>query len=264
MAYEVANVNIATDTFNGWVTKTNIVLDQLTNYIVTANNEANGSLTTGNGFVIGILGANTICVPSQLRGGNVQSSDTLNVTSNVVIGNTFTINTLAGFAHLNTNTHIQAANAYVNATNITLYGNTLSVPANTVNFTSNTITVDNVNINSNVIFKTNLQMFVAANSDIGSNTTDPQEVFSFAKSSFSSGKITAQSKNGTNTNISEILIAHDTTTDTAQLTVYGSVKAPTTANLGVYSTTTNATHVVLNYLQSGPSTAVKIVANLIK
>jgi hypothetical protein len=264
MAYAVANVNIATDTFNGWVTKTNLTLHQLTNYIVTANNEANGSLTTGNGFVIGILGSNTICVPSQLRGGNVQSTNTLNITSNVVVGNTFTINSLANFAYFNTNTSIQAANVYVNATNITLYSNTLSVPSNTVNFNSNTITVDNANINSNLIIRTDCSLIVYSNNDIGSNISTPVDVFSFSKGSFSTGKLSVQSKFGTNTNISEILVAHDTTTNTAQLTVYGSIKAPTTANLGVYSISTNATHVVLGFTQTNPNTSVKVVANLIK
>jgi len=260
----IANTNIATETFGQWLIKTNEIVTALRTEIVTANSEANGSLTTGNAFVVGILGANTIVVPSALRGGNVQSSNTLNITSNVVIGNTFTINSTATSASLLTNTLIQAANAFVNATNITLTGNTLTIPSNTVNFTSNTITLDNVNINSNVIFRTDLQQFVVANTDLGSDTSSPQVVFSFAKASFSSGKITAQNKKGTNTNITEILVAHDTTTNTSQLTVYGSIKAPTTANLGVYSTTTNATHVILNYLQTNTSSSVKIVANLIK
>jgi len=260
----IANTNIATETFGQWLIKTNEIVTSLRTEIVTANSEANGSLTTGNAFVIGILGANTVVVPTALRGGNVQSSNTLNITSNVVVSNTFTINTSAGSINLLANTRIEAANAYVNATNITLTGNTLSISSNTTNITANTITLDGVNINSNVIFRTDLQQFVVANTDLGSNISSAQEVFSFAKSSFSSGKITAQNKKGTNTNITEILIAHDTTSNVAQLTVYGSIKAPLAANLGVYTATTNATHVVLNYLQTNTSSSVKLVANLIK
>lgn len=266
MAYEVANVNIAVDTFNSWVTKTNVVLDQLTNYIVTANNEANGSLTTGNGFVIGILGANTICVPSSLRGGNVQASDTLNITSATVVGNTFTVNSSASQAYLNTNTHIQSSNVYVNAAAITLYNASGSVTVKTPTVTVNatTITVDDANINSNLTIRTDLGLFVSSNTDIGSNTTTPQTVYAFDKSVYSSGKITAQSKKGANVNISEILVAYEDSGNTSQLTVYGSVKAPTSANLGVYSVSSNATHVLLNFTQTQQNTAVKIVANLIK
>ena len=264
MAKSVANVNIATDTFNGWVTKTNILLDALTNEIVTANTQANGSLTTGNGFVIGIFGSNTICAPSQLRGGNVQSSNTLSITSNVVVGNTFTVNSLATSVYLNTNVHVQGANSFTNATNITLTGNTLSIPANTVTVTANTITFDGVNINSNLTIKTDLSVVVASNTDLGTDTSSALEVLSFSKSGFSSGKLTAQAKKGTNTSISEILVAHDTTTNTAQLTVYGVVRAPSTINLGSFSATTNATHVIVGYTQASQNQSVKVVANLIK
>lgn len=260
----ISNTNVSTDTFSQWLTKTNEVVNSLKTEIVTANTIAGGSVTTGNAFVNGIFTAAELTANTVLRGGNVTTSNTLNITSNVVVGNTFTINASAESISLLANTRIQAANAFVNATNITLTGNTLTIPSNTVNFTSNTITVDSVNINSNVIFRTHLQQFVVANTNLGSNTSVGQEVFNFAKADFSSGKLTAQNKNGTNTNITEILIAHDTTTNTAQITVYGSIKAPLTSNLGVYSTTTNATHVILNYQQTNTSSSVKIVANLIK
>ena len=85
MTKAASNVSIATDTFNGWVTQTNVLLSALTNEIVTANTLANGSLTTGNAFVNGIFGANTVTVPTALRGGNVQSSGNLNITSAVII-----------------------------------------------------------------------------------------------------------------------------------------------------------------------------------
>ena len=264
MAKLVANVNIAVDTFNGWVTKTNVLLDALTNEIVTANTQANGSLTTGNSFVIGIFGSNTVCVPTQLRGGNVQSSNTLNITSDVIVGNTFTINSSATSAYLNTNTHIRASNAHINATSISLLGNTLSISSNTTTFTSNTIVVDGVNINSNLILRSDVTMMVAANSDIGVNIVSPVLVFYFDKATFSSGKLTAQTKKGSNTQLNEVIVVHDTTTNAAHLTVYGTVRAPATANLGVYSITSNATHVLLNFTQTQVSTAVKIIANLIK
>jgi len=266
MAHLIANVNIASDTFNGWVTKTNFLLNSLSTEIVTANNEANGSLTTGNGFVIGILGANTICVPSALRGGNVQSSNTLNITSATIASGNLTVNSSATFVHITPSAtfNVYTSNSYTNATNITLTGNTITVPANTVTFNANTITVDGANINSNLIIRTDLSVYVVSNTDIGTNISSAQTVFTFPKASFSSGKITAQSKKGTNTQINEIILAHDTTTNVAQLTVYGSVYVPTTANIGVYSVSTNATHILLGFTQTQVSSAVKLVANLIK
>jgi len=266
MSKAVANVDIATFTFNQWVEQTNKLLYSLTNEIVTANNEANGSLTTGNGFVVGILGANTIVVPSALRGGNVQSSNTLNITSATIASGNLTINASAVFVNVipTTTFTVQTANSYTNTINTTLAGNTLSIPTNTVNFVSNTITVDNANINSNLIIRTDLSIIVLSNTDIGSNISTPVPVFSFLKASSSSGKITGQIKKGSNTQINEILVAHDTTTNTAQLTVYGTVSAPSSANLGVYSATTNATSIILNVLQTQANSAVKVVANLIK
>ena len=266
MTKAVSNVNIATDTFNGWVTQTNVLLSALNNEIVTANTLANGSLTTGNAFVNGIFGANTVTVPSALRGGNVQSSGNLNITSAVIISGNVSVNTTSNTFVVNSTTtfSVQTANSYTNATNITLTGNTLTASANTVAFTGNTITVDSVNINSNLQIRTDLGLFVVSNTDLGSDTTNPLEVLAFTKAGYSSGKITAQSKKGSNTQINECVVAHDTTTNVAQLTVYGTVQVPTSANLGVYSATTNATHVSIRFKQTNANSAVKVVAHLIK
>lgn len=262
----VANVDIATYTFNQWVEQTNKLLYSLTNEIVTANNEANGSLTVGNGFVVGIFGANTIVVPSVLRGGNVQTSNTLNITSATVASGNLTVNSSAVFVNVTPTTTfaVQTSNSYTNTINTTLTGNTLTIPTNTVNFVSNTITVDNANINSNLIIRSDLTLVVYSNTDIGNITVTPQPVFSFLKTNVSSAKMTGQIKKGSNTQINEILVAYDSTTATPQLTVYGTVSAPPSANLGAYSVSTNATSVIINVLQTQANSAVKIVANLIK
>jgi len=260
----IANVNIAVDTFVTWLTRTNQLVESLRTEVVTANAEANGSLTTGNAFVVGILGANTIVVPTALRGGNVQSSNTLYITSASQFGGNLTVNSSATFVDVAANIAVTSANVYVNATNITLTGNTLSIPANTVAFTSNTITLDNVNINSNLTIRTDSSIIVVSNTDLGSTTASPVGVFDFAKSSYSAGKITAVAKKGSNTQINEIVLAHDTTTNVALLTVYGTVTAPSGANIGVYSATTNATHVIVQFQQVAANSSVKLNANLLK
>jgi len=263
MAKPVANVDIATDTFGGWVTQTNKLLDALTNEILTANSEANGSLVTGNAFVIGILGSNNVVVDSALRGGNVQTLATLNIISDVAVSGNLTVNSTAVFVRLQTNTSISAANLFCNAVNSTLNGNTLNIGSNTVVVTSNTITLNNVNIGSNVIFNTNHTLIVSANANLGTGLT-PLPVFTFPKATYSSGKITAQSQLGTNTQINELVVAQDTTTNTAQLTVYATIVAPAGANLGVYSVSTDASNVIVSFAQTQNNSSVKIVANLIK
>ena len=260
----IANVNIAVDTFTTWLTRTNQIVESLKTEIVTANTQANGSLTTGNAFIVGILGANTIVAPTGIRGGNVQSSNTLNIISASEFSGNITINSTASFINSAANVSIINSNTSISATNATIAGNTLVLSSNTVSVTANTITVDNVNINSNLIIRSDLSMIVFSNPDIGSVTASPVNVFSFAKSSFSSGKISAQVKKGTSTQISEIVIAQDPTTNVAFVTVYGTVSAPAAVNLGAFSGTTNASHVILQLQQTQTNSSLKLHANLIK
>ena len=120
------------------------------------------------------------------------------------------------------------------------------------------------NVSGNATFNTDYVIVVGSNTNIGSNTTDPQRVFSFPKGTYSSAKITAQVKtvNDANTQINEIVLAHDTTT--SFLTVYGTVSSPLNSNLGVFSTAINTANVELYLLQSTANTKIKVVAHLIK
>lgn len=113
MAKSVANVNIATDTFAGWLGKTNILLDAMTNEIVSVSNTTYGSNVTGNGSVYGTLSANTLST-NVLRGGGV--------------GNTANIATIT----------IGISNSSVSS-NVNLTGYSANVTANTLTITSNTV-----------------------------------------------------------------------------------------------------------------------------
>lgn len=70
------------DTFYSWIVKTNGIINLCNTEVVTANNSANGAITTGNGYVIGAFGANTV-VASILAGGNTLSTSTLTISTNV-------------------------------------------------------------------------------------------------------------------------------------------------------------------------------------
>lgn len=94
MAKQLPIVDTNADTFYAWIVKTNGLVQLCNTEVVTANTSANGAVTTGMGYVIGSLGANTV-VATELRGGNTISTGVLNITSNTIFttsANTVLIN----------------------------------------------------------------------------------------------------------------------------------------------------------------------------
>jgi hypothetical protein len=85
MSRTIANLDIASDTFGSWVSKTNQIAYTFEEVVTIKANTA-GDATSGNGFVVGVFGANTITATS-IRGGNVTSSSNLAILSNTAIGN---------------------------------------------------------------------------------------------------------------------------------------------------------------------------------
>jgi len=85
MSRTFSNVTVNSDTFFSWISKTNNMLDAYKE-TVTVKANTSGDMSTGNGFITGIFGANTI-VSSILRGGNVQSNSSLTLISNTGFGN---------------------------------------------------------------------------------------------------------------------------------------------------------------------------------
>lgn len=75
MTVTVANVDTTTDSFGGWVTKTNIIADALTNKTVTTNSNT----ATGNAAITGSWTANAI-YSNNFYGGT--TSLTANITFN--------------------------------------------------------------------------------------------------------------------------------------------------------------------------------------
>lgn len=87
MAKTLSTIDVSTDTFSVLFAQVNSVIDTLATEIVTANNEANGALTTGNAYVNGIMSSVTFAA-NTIRGGNVQSSQPITIASNVVVSGT--------------------------------------------------------------------------------------------------------------------------------------------------------------------------------
>jgi hypothetical protein len=86
MAIAVANLVLSTVTMLDVVTLCNNLAFLVSTNILTANNNANGSITTGNTYLAGIFAADTGAFTT-IRGGNVQATATLLVASNVAFGN---------------------------------------------------------------------------------------------------------------------------------------------------------------------------------
>ncbi|NDD85207.1 hypothetical protein EB118_21170, partial [bacterium] len=129
----------------------------------------------------------------------------------------------------------------------------------------NAATLSNtLSVGGNVTISTDYSIVVVSNTDIGTSTNNFVKVFSFNKSSFSSAKITTQAKtnNNANTQISEIVLAHDG--NTSFLTVYGTVSSPINSNVGVYSTQINMNEVELLFKQNMANSNIKVIAHLIK
>lgn len=121
------------DKFSTLFIRVNELVTALNVETVTVNSLANGALSSGNGFVNGIFGANTLVVTT-LRGGNVQSSGNLTISSNV----SFTGNIL----NISTTATVNIGSHFANATH-SIIPTQVSVGNSTVNLvlSSNSITI---------------------------------------------------------------------------------------------------------------------------
>ncbi len=91
MSINIQIINTAIVSFQGWIDRTNLIINAMANGVMTANTNANGSVTTGNSMLIGIFAANTIHA-NVISGGNVQSNlGSLSVFCNsIFLGNSLT------------------------------------------------------------------------------------------------------------------------------------------------------------------------------
>jgi hypothetical protein len=125
----------------------------------------------------------------------------------------------------------------------------------------------NSSFGGQVTIDTDYVIDVVSNTNVGVTMT-AIPIYSFPKATYSSAKLQVQIRNSGNTQMSEVIIAHDSTT--AYLTVYGTVSSPPSGNssplLGSFTTAINnvSAGVELLLVQSIASSATKVVAHLIK
>lgn len=139
MAKTLSSVNTAADTFGVWANKLNLVVNAIATEVVTVNANANGALTSGNGYVDNIF-SSLVFAANTLRGGNVQTTATLTVSSNVNIatGNTLSVG--------NSTTNASLTEALLRLSNSTVNVALTKTSLGTTTATQFNIIANNVNV----------------------------------------------------------------------------------------------------------------------
>lgn len=208
----------------------------------------NASFDSGTLFVDATN--NRVGINNTAPDADLTVTGTANVSSNVTIGGILTVVTNAAFS------------AQTSTTGAAVFQNTVTITGGVT--LSNTASITgNLTLNSDVVFE------VISNTNIGNANTGGSnftaaDVYSFPMATYKVAKLTARTVplSGASSQIQELLIAQDGTD--AVLTVYGTVSAPAAANVGVFSATTNTSHVIVRFTQKSANTSVKLFAQLIK
>lgn len=252
------NVASTTNTASFAVETLNAVANSITSNAVTrfAVNAGNVALfssntTIGNSSVFGLRVTNDGVGTTSTVAGN-----TLNISANVNI----------------TGSRANVASVTFNMSNTTIggSGNVIiasafaEVQSNVYSTSANTTFANTVNLNGDVFYTQDFLQVAVANGDIGTGTSAAVNVYSFTKSSYSAAEVTAVAKNvAAGTQIVKMLVAHNGGTN-VYITSYGTVAAPNTANVGIFSAVVTGGVVNLRFKQTVDNSSVKLLVNLIK
>ncbi len=196
----------------------------------------NVNTTTANASVAVNVGANVVANTTTLRVGNTVNYSSMTQSSIVTTG-TLNVTGDAGFT-----------------SNVSVGG---------------TLQVATLSVLSSLILEGDYAIDIVSNGNIGTSIVTPIKVYEFDKSVYRTGKVMVQVRNGANTQMSEMVVAHNDTD--SYVTVYGTVASPPGANayaspLGTFTSTINSTSnaVELFLQQTVANSSVKVVAHLIK
>lgn len=160
MAKPYTAINTSTDTFGGWVTKTNGLLSDMSTIIVTTDQGSGTGITTGNAHVQGVLSGVTLVANTALRGGNTTVAGDLTISSNAIFTGT-TITATANLVHsgnltmslTNRTLSVAGTTTLTGAFSMTNTAQPFSVSSNTISMSAlgaYTLTANSVSISSNV------------------------------------------------------------------------------------------------------------------
>jgi hypothetical protein len=290
MSSTLSSINTAADTFQNWIDRTNSIITLLGSEVVTAN--AAGAVTSGNGFVNGYFGANTL-VATNIKGGNVTTNsvitfqtnttfsanvlvsqqlavtntvsfaNTLAVTGNTALSNTLTVT--GNVTLSNTLSIVGLANASGGLNTTTANTTAINVGAN-INLTTSTLNIGNTSINvssnssmiqivgSNVVTESRLSDFTTQNT-VTFTGNSSQVLDSMTLSAYRSAEYVISANNNTANayQVSKILVIHDGTT--AYVTEYGTMY--TNTSVMTITAGANATHMLINCTPVSTNTTVK-------
>lgn len=273
MAETITPININTHYFENVIAQLNVVINAVSNRVITANTNANGALTTGNTYVNGTFSVSVLSAFTELRGGNVQTSNTLFVTSNLSQNSTFNYSVGSATANLVINsTSVLISNTTASAE---LNKTTVRVGNSTVNSVLNTtsLAISNSTANINITVPTANQVsdgkyYLNANgswveiaeytANVETTGTSAQIIDSWLLNSYYGMEysIAINDNNANNRSITKLLLVQDGGTDT-YFNEYAVVSS-NTANLGSYSSNANSTHVRLYFTPVSTNTTIKV------
>ena len=137
MSKTIDIIQVSNDTFSDVFTIVSLLANAFTT-TVTVSSNSTGETTTGNGFVVGTFGSNTL-VASTIRGGNVSTSNTLVVSSNLTLNGSSTrinsnLDVVAASVNVSTNSTITVLSVQSNssASWATVGGTFINVTANLI------------------------------------------------------------------------------------------------------------------------------------
>lgn len=255
--------------------------------LVTSNLTTNSAVCTLSPGSL-IVGANSTSVTSNVLFNNANT--TVNAASATVLGGTLVLNsnTQVNAAYLNVATTAYLANVIashtatvsgnlnvtgtlmsvtsnvaVNSANVVINATSTSVVGGSLTITSNTVLAANVVTSSGLFVTDNVFVTAASNANIGTTVGSPVAIFEFPFATYPTARLDIQVRNGTNVQLSEAIVA--TIGSVSNITVYGTVNAPTTTNqLATFTTAIVGANTVVYATQTTSASSVKVVAHLIK
>ena len=237
MTQSVTLINTSTDTWQGVIDKVNELANLVSNTVVTANSDANGSVTTGNAYGNGIFAYTTLTVETALRGGNVQSAAALPISSNVHITGTLL---RVGSA---------SVNAVINSTSFTVANSTVSFSITKP--TAAQVSSGNFYLNANGSY-----VDIASAEEVTTSGTSAQLITSYLTATYYSAEhqITVDDQNANNRLTTKIITLHD------EGTAYHTEYATVTSNsaMGTFSANANSTAVRVYFTPTSTDTEVRV------
>ena len=162
MTITVSNV-ATTDTFGSWLTKTNTLATIASQNAVTVDTTSSGSISTGNAYVNGHFGANTLVAYTGVAGGSLAAGNTLNLITNTAF--TYTGSNLVSF---NANATFSNVVITTNAVYIVPTGGNTTIGGNFLNINVSTTNVTSTSLNANSVLTLTGNATIKANSSFNS------------------------------------------------------------------------------------------------